>query len=298
MLNKILEISEENRYVSLYRGFIEIKHNSELLGRVPLDDISVLILSSQSITLSKNVINALAEKNGITILCGKNYIPESIIMPIANHYLYTKNIKNQISNSEPFKKRIWQQIVVKKIENQALVLKLYGKEFQEVEKISKTVKSGDTTNREAYAAKLYWKKLFGQDFVRDKDGTGINALLNYGYAVMRASMIRALCGSGLQTALGVNHNNNLNQFCLADDFFEIYRPIVDYFVYDLWQKNETELLPQTKQKLVTCLKANVITEKGNTPAYQSMHYLANSYVQAMEIKNANIELPLWNGEIQ
>lgn len=298
MLNKILEISEENRYVSLYRGFIEIKHNSELLGRVPLDDISVLILSSQSITLSKNVINALAEKNGITILCGKNYIPESIVMPIANHYLYTKNIKNQISNSEPFKKRIWQQIVVKKIENQALVLKLYGKEFQEVEKISKTVKSGDTTNREAYAAKLYWKKLFGQDFVRDKDGTGINALLNYGYAVMRASMIRALCGSGLQTALGVNHNNNLNQFCLADDFFEIYRPIVDYFVYDLWQKNETELLPQTKQKLVTCLKANVITEKGNTPAYQSMHYLANSYVQAMEIKNANIELPLWNGEIQ
>ena len=298
MLNKILEISEENRYVSLYRGFIEIKHNSELLGRVPLDDISVLILSAQSITLSKNVINALAEKNGITILCGKNYIPESIVMPIANHYLYTKNIKNQISNSEPFKKRVWQQIVVKKIENQALVLKLYGKEFQEVEKISKTVKSGDTTNREAYAAKLYWKKLFGQDFVRDKDGTGINALLNYGYAVMRASMIRALCGSGLQTALGVNHNNNLKQFCLADDFFEIYRPIVDYFVYDLWQKNETELLPQTKQKLVTCLKANVITEKGNTPAYQSMHYLANSYVQAMEIKNTNIELPLWNGEIQ
>ena len=298
MLNKILEISEENRYVSLYRGFIEIKHNSELLGRVPLDDISVLILSAQSITLSKNVINALAEKNGITILCGKNYIPESIVMPIANHYLYTKNIKNQISNSEPFKKRVWQQIVVKKIENQALVLKLYGKEFQEVEKISKAVKSGDTTNREAYAAKLYWKKLFGQDFVRDKDGTGINALLNYGYAVMRASMIRALCGSGLQTALGVNHNNNLNQFCLADDFFEIYRPIVDYFVYDLWQKNETELLPQTKQKLVTCLKANVITEKGNTPAYQSMHYLANSYVQAMEIKNTNIELPLWNGEIQ
>lgn len=298
MLNKILEISEENRYISLYRGFIEIKHNSELLGRVPLDDISVLILSAQGITLSKNVINALAEKNGITILCGKNYIPECIVMPIANHYLYTKNIKNQITNSEPFKKRVWQQIVIRKIENQALVLKLYNKDYQEIENISKTVKSGDTNNREAYAAKLYWKKLFGQDFVRDKDGDGLNALLNYGYAVMRASMIRALCGSGLQTALGVNHNNNLNQFCLADDFFEIYRPIVDYFVYDLWQKNETDLLPQTKQKLVTCLKANVITEKGNTPAYQSMHYLANSYVQAMEIKNANIELPLWNGEIQ
>ena len=293
MLNKVLEISEENRYIGLYRGFIEIKHKTELLGRVPIDDISVLILSAQGVTFSKNVLNALAERNGITILCGKNYIPQSIVMPVANHYLYTKNIKNQINCSQPFKKRIWQQLVIKKIQNQAFVLKSYGKEYRDLENIAKSVKSGDTDNREAYAAKLYWKRLFGKGFIRDKNGDGVNALLNYGYAVMRACMIRALCASGLQTALGVNHNNNLNQFCLADDFFEIYRPIVDFVVCDLWQNNETEMLPATKQKLVGVLTANVVTEKGNTPAFQSMYYLCNSYIQAMESKTPELELPLW-----
>ena len=293
MLNKVLEISEENRYIGLYRGFIEIKHKTELLGRVPIDDISVLILSAQGVTFSKNVLNALAERNGITILCGKNYIPQSIVMPVANHYLYTKNIKNQINCSQPFKKRIWQQLVIKKIQNQAFVLKYYGKECRDLENIAKSVKSGDTDNREAYAAKLYWKRLFGKGFIRDKNGDGVNALLNYGYAVMRACMIRALCASGLQTALGVNHNNNLNQFCLADDFFEIYRPMVDFVVCDLWQNNETEMLPATKQKLVGVLTANVVTEKGNTPAFQSMYYLCNSYIQAMESKTPELELPLW-----
>ena len=293
MLNKVLEISEENRYIGLYRGFIEIKHKTELLGRVPIDDISVLILSAQGVTFSKNVLNALAERNGITILCGKNYIPQSIVMPVANHYLYTKNIKNQINCSQPFKKRIWQQLVIKKIQNQAFVLKSYGKEYRDLENIAKSVKSGDTDNREAYAAKLYWKRLFGKGFIRDKNGDGVNALLNYGYAVMRACMIRALCASGLQTALGVNHNNNLNQFCLADDFFEIYRPMVDFVVCDLWQNNETEMLPATKQKLVGVLTANVVTEKGNTPAFQSMYYLCNSYIQAMKSKTPELELPLW-----
>lgn len=293
MLNKVLEISEENRYIGLYRGFIEIKHKTELLGRVPIDDISVLILSAQGVTFSKNVLNALAERNGITILCGKNYIPQSIVMPVANHYLYTKNIKNQINCSQPFKKRIWQQLVIKKIQNQAFVLKAYGKEYRDLENIAKSVKSGDTDNREAYAAKLYWKRLFGKGFIRDKNGDGVNALLNYGYAVMRACMIRALCASGLQTALGVNHNNNLNQFCLADDFFEIYRPMVDFVVCDLWQNNETEMLPATKQKLVGVLTANVVMGKGNTPAFQSMYYLCNSYIQAMESKTPELELPLW-----
>ena len=296
MLNKVLEISEENRYIGLYRGFIEIKHKTELLGRVPIDDISVLILSAQGVTFSKNVLNALAERNGITILCGKNYIPQSIVMPVANHYLYTKNIKNQINCSQPFKKRIWQQLVIKKIQNQAFVLKAYGKEYRDLENIAKSVKSGDTDNREAYAAKLYWKRLFGKNFIRDKNGDGVNALLNYGYAVMRACMIRSLCASGLQTALGVNHNNNLNQFCLADDFFEIYRPMVDFVVCDLWQNNETEMLPATKQKLVGVLTANVVMGKGNTPAFQSMYYLCNSYIQAMESKMPELELPLWADE--
>ena len=293
MLNRILEINEENRYISLSRGFVVIKQNSEILGHVPLEDISVLLLTAQGVTVSKNVLNSLAENNCITVLCGKNYVPQSMVLPIANHCFYTKNIKNQINCSEPFKKKVWQQIVIQKIQNQAFVLKLCKKEYKLVEKIASLVKSGDTDNREAYAARMYWTSLFGKDFKRDKDGEGINSLLNYGYAVMRASMTRSICSAGLIPVLGVNHNNNLNQFCLADDFFEIYRPMVDFVVCDLWQNNETEMLPATKQKLVGVLTANVVMGKGNTPAFQSMYYLCNSYIQAMESKTPELELPLW-----
>lgn len=295
MLNRILEISEENRYISLSRGFVSIKQDSEIIGQVPIDDVSVLLLTSQSITISKNILNALSERNCITVLCGKNYIPQSMVIPVANHCLYTKNIKNQINSSEPFKKRIWQQIVIQKIKNQAMVLRLCNKEWNLVEKIASTVKSGDSDNREAYAAKMYWTALFDKGFKRDKDGEGINALLNYGYAVMRASMIRAICSAGLNPALGVNHDNNLNQFCLSDDFFEIYRPMIDLVVYKLWKKGEVEVTPENKKQLIKTLWINVHTKQGNTPVFQSMHYLVYSYVLSMENKNPVLELPVWDG---
>lgn len=297
MLNRILEINEENRYISLSRGFVVIKQNSEILGQVPLEDISVLLLTAQGVTVSKNVLNSLAENNCITVLCGKNYVPQSMVLPIANHCFYTKNIKNQINCSEPFKKKVWQQIVIQKIKNQALVLKLCKKEYKLVEKIASLVKSGDTDNREAYAARMYWTSLFGKDFKRDKDGEGINSLLNYGYAVMRASMTRSICSAGLIPVLGVNHNNNLNQFCLADDFFEMYRPIIDLIVYEKWSKGDQEVSSENKKALIKALWINVHTKQGNSPVFQSMHYLINSYVQSMESKNLSLDFPIWDGVI-
>ena len=127
MLNRILEITEENRYISLSRGFVVIKQDSQILGQIPIDDISVLLLTAQGVTLSKNILNTLAENNCITVLCGKNYVPQSMVLPIANHCFYTKNIKMQITCTAPFKKKVWQQIVIQKIKNQALVLKLCKK---------------------------------------------------------------------------------------------------------------------------------------------------------------------------
>lgn len=295
MLNRILEIYEENRYVSLSRGFIVIKSGQDVLGQVPLDDIAVLLLSAQSVTVSKNILNALSEKGCITVLCGKNYMPQSMVLPIANHCLYTKIIKNQINQTEPFKKRIWQQIVIKKIQNQALILRLLEKDYKLVEKIALMVKSGDTDNREAYGARMYWQALFGKDFKRDRNEEGINSFLNYGYAIMRASMARAICSAGLLPALGVNHNNNLNQFCLADDLFEIYRPFVDYQVFKMWEEGEKELTAKNKKELTELLWIKVQSSKGDTPLFQSMQYVVSSYVHAMEDKNPVIELPVWEG---
>lgn len=297
MLNRVLEIAEENRYLSLKRGFIVIQQGSEELGSVPLDDVAVLLLSAQGVTLTKNVINALSEKGCITIFCGQNYIPLSMVLPVASHTYFTKIIKTQINSSVPFKKRIWQQIVIQKIKNQALSLKYCGKEdnIDLIEKISRMVKSGDPDNREAYAARMYWKSLFGDTFIRDKDGHGINAFLNYGYAIMRACMARAICSHGLIPSLGIHHDNNLNQFCLADDLFEIYRPIVDTMVYKLTDKGETELNPENKRALASLLKVKVHTSEGESQVVQSMQYFASSLVNALEVGKPDIELPSWEG---
>lgn len=297
MLNRVLEICEENRYLSLNRGFIVIKHDSEELGKVPLDDIGVLLLSAQGVSFSKNILNALAEKGCITILCGKNYAPQSMVLPLYSHYHFAKIIKNQIDASLPFKKRIWQQIVIQKIKNQALTLKLCKKEDVELlEKIASMVKSGDSENREAYAARMYWKALFGKDFIRDKDLPGINSFLNYGYAIMRSAMARAVCSSGLIPSLGIHHDNNLNQFALADDLFEIYRPMIDCIVYRIYSDDLQELTPEIKRKLTDALWIKVHTAEGDSPAFQSMQYMTASYVHALEDKKAAIDLPVWTGD--
>ena len=143
------------------------------------------------------------------------------------------------------------------------------------------VKSGDSDNREAYAAKEYWKSLLGDSFIRDKNGTGINAFLNYGYAIMRAGMARAICAHGMMPSLGIHHDNNLNQFCLADDLFEIYRPIVDTLAFKLYEKGETELNPENKKLFASLLKIKVHTSEGYSQAVQSMQYMVSSLVNAL-----------------
>lgn len=295
MLSRVLEIYDENRYLSLNRGFIEVHSGNEVLGSVPLDDVGVLLLSAQSVTVTKHVLNALSEQGSITILCGKNYVPQSMVCPVANHYLFAKVVKTQIQASIPFNKKIWKQIIIQKIRNQALVLELCGKEEGAgyLRKISGTVKSGDTDNKEGYAAKLYWKYLFGDGFVRDRYAGGINSLLNYGYAIIRASMARAICASGLLPALGIHHSNNLNQFCLADDMFEIYRPMVDFKVYTLVSENKTEVTPGVKKVLAEILWTKVSTSNGFSPVFQSMQYMANSYAKALDSGEALIEIPSW-----
>lgn len=297
MLNRILEIQEENRYLSLKRGFIIIQQEDEIIASLPLDDVSVLLLSAQRITLTKNIINALSERGCIIVCCGKNYNPVSMTVPVASHYLFTKIIKNQINASLPLKKRLWQQIVIKKIQHQALALHFCEKdaEAKKINKIATLVKSGDPDNREAYAARMYWKYLFGDSFIRDKDRDGLNSLLNYGYAIMRASMARAICAAGLIPALGIHHDNNMNQFCLADDLFEIYRPIIDCLTYKLFISGNAELNTDVKKEFAESLKIQVQYKEMETPVFRSMHYLVASVVKSFDEKKVMIELPEWKG---
>ncbi|GMO46153.1 MAG: hypothetical protein Ta2B_27510 [Termitinemataceae bacterium] len=164
--------------------------------------------------------------------------------------------------------------------------------------IAKTVKSGDSDNREAYGAKIYWKALFGGNFKRDKDAAGINSLLNYGYAIMRASTARAICGAGLLPSFGVFHKNLLNPFCLADDFLEPFRPLVDAAVYKLSENNQLELDSEIKRKLASILWTQVKTSEGNSPVFQSLHYMCSSYTKALKAKMPVIDIPFWEGRYE
>ena len=300
MFHQIVEIYEENRYLSLERGFLKISSGADVIARVPIDDIAVLLVSAQGAAFSKNVLNELAERGGISVLCGKNYIPQSLIMPVSGNYQQSGVIKTQIDASLPFRKNIWKQIIEMKLVNQAKSLELCTKSnmSQKLIQISKTVKSGDSTNREAVGAKLYWKYLFGKDFIRNKDACGINAMLNYGYAIVRASAARALCAAGLLPSFGVFHDNKLNPFCLADDFLEPWRPLVDIVVFQLSTENIVELNHEIKKKLADVLWIKVKTTEGNSPLFQAMHYMCSSFVHSLRLKKAEIAIPIWEGQYE
>lgn len=303
MLHQIVEIQQENRYLCLERGFLKIHEDKKELAAVPLDDIAVLLISAQGCSFSKNIISTLAERGAMTVLCGKNYVPTAVVYPVMGQFQQAGILKHQINASLPLKKNIWKKIVEQKLFHQSLVLRAYNSDKSNyVEALSKRVKSGDSDNRESVGAKIYWNALFGKNFRRDKDGgDNINAMLNYGYAVMRASMCRAIAASGLQPALGIHHDNALNPFCLADDLFEIYRPLVDMAVYEIAEKAddaENELTPAVKQKIIQCLWIKLKTTEGDSPAFQSMQYLTSSFVKALKNKTPELHVPIWEGSCE
>jgi CRISPR-associated protein Cas1 len=223
-----------------------------------------------------------------------------MVMPVSGHYMHAGIIKTQIDSTIPFRKNIWKQVIEAKLANQAKALELCGKDAAAplLYKLSRMVKSGDSDNREAYGARMYWKALFGPEFVRDKDSGGINALLNYGYAVIRASVARAVCAAGLLPSFGIYHKNQLNPFCLADDLFEPFRPIVDVVVYQLYSQGITDISPDTKNTLTGALWVQMKTTEGYSPLFQGVHYMCVSYVKALKTRKAEIAIPLWEGQYE
>ncbi|MBL4613672.1 MAG: type II CRISPR-associated endonuclease Cas1, partial [Magnetovibrio sp.] len=213
MVTQVVEIAEDGHYLSKHRGFMVVKLGDVEVGRVPLDDITALILSAHQITLSKNLIVELAERNAPIVTCGKTYHPLALTVPYDNHYDQTGILWMQIDCSKPFAKRLWQSVVKEKIANQRIVLEYFEPEspiLVELDILTRRVKSGDPDNMEAQAARRYWTALLGDKFRRDFQ-TGLeNALLNYGYSVLRAATARAVCGAGLTPALCIHHHNRKN----------------------------------------------------------------------------------------
>jgi len=214
---------------------IESKEH-ERIQTIPVEDIGYVVLDNSQVSFTLNLLEELNNFNVAVIFCNSKHIPNAMLLNLDGHHLQSELFRQQIEVSEPLKKNLWKQTIEAKILNQAVLLQKIGKENRDILVYSRNVKSGDSDNREGAASRLYWPRLFGNDFVRDRYGPPPNQMLNYGYTILRAAVARALCGSGLLPTLGIQHHNRYNAYCLADDIMEPYRPFVDEMVYKLNNK--------------------------------------------------------------
>lgn len=232
---------------------VVIERDGEEVGRAQLEDMAVLLLDGPDLHVSHQLLAACAEANVAVVVSDSKHLPAGLLLPLAGHSLHSATLREQIDASLPAQKRAWQNIVRAKILAQAEALDHLGRRSEPVRKLVSRVRSGDPDNVEAQAASRYFDAMFGDDFIRDRDAPGVNAMLNYGYAVIRSCVARAVVGAGLHPSLGIHHRNQYNPLCLADDAMEPYRPIVDVRVARLAAASEAEdeLTPALKRKLVT-----------------------------------------------
>ena len=292
MIGGLVEVAEDGRQLSVHRGFLKISADGTEVGRVPLDDITALILSGPQITLSKNLMVELAERKAIIVTCGRNWHPVSFSLPFGMHYEAAGILRDQIDASEPLRKRLWQQVVRAKINNQAVVLRRHvpdAKAIGELDVLRRRVKSGDPDNMEAQAARHYWPALMGPDFRRDRHSDGVNIFLNYGYTVVRAATARAVCGSGLHPALGLHHGSRVNPFALVDDLMEPFRPLVDSIARSI-SDGPTDLDVGRKRALAAVLREDVMLEPGLAPVVNGLIRLVQSLVSSLASKKPELAI--------
>jgi CRISPR-associated endonuclease Cas1 len=239
---------------------------------VPIEDIGIILLDHQQITITHGLIESLLENNVAIITCDKNHLPVGLMLPLEGNQTQSERFRNQIQASLPLKKQLWQQTIATKIANQSLVLAKHRTvNIKNMEYWASAVKSGDADNHEARAAAYYWGNLFPEipEFRRERDGIAPNALLNYGYAILRGVIARSLVSSGLLPTFGIHHHNRYNAYCLADDIMEPYRPVVDHIVVELvkQQKHNDILSLDIKRELLSIPQADVVINGQRSPLF-------------------------------
>ena len=263
MIKRTIEISAEPAHLAVKLDQLLIRKRGEdpryPAASIPCEDIGLVVVDHPAVSYSHAALARLVECGAAVLICGQNHLPAGLLLPLSEHSEIVWRMDDQISASRPLRKRLWQQIVIAKVKAQAANLHPDCPERQKLLALAGEVKSGDPANIEAQAARVYWSAWLapGCPFRRDPDRDDLNALLNYGYSVVRAAVARALVGAGLQPALGIHHANRANPFCLADDLMEPLRPLVDAKVRELagWELRKVDA--RTKPALLKLLVAEV-----------------------------------------
>ena len=283
-------------YLSLRDGQLLVRLPAEEGSRsIPIEDIGVLILDHQQISITHGLMNALEAHKCALITCSASHMPSSLFLPLDAHSLQSERFQTQIEATLPLKKQLWQQTVRMKIQNQARVLEeVYAQPQANMLAWVKQVRSGDPDNLEARAAAYYWANLFPSlpKFTREREESAPNALLNYGYALLRAVVARSLVSVGLLPALGIHHHNRYNAYCLADDIMEPYRPYVDKFVQEIYEREYPESLTKDiKHRLLTIMEQDVVINGITHPFSIATSLTASSLVRCFEGSSKQIDYP-------
>jgi CRISP-associated protein Cas1 len=287
----IVEIDKAGISLSVKAGFLYVKQ-AETEEKIALDEVDCVILNSYGAVLSNHVLSRLCELNIPLLVCANNANPVGILLTNTENTYRKERIEAQLNISDAIRRNLWQQIIKAKLTNQAKVLAIAGKKFLDVKTLAAKVRTGDEGNSEAIGARIYWQRLFGSTFKRNPDLPGINAYLNYGYAVLRASFCRSIVASGLIPELGIHHRNAMNPFCLADDLMEPYRPFIDLIVFGLIQDAITDLTPSLKHSLIEVLELPVVIKKNNYHLRFGITFTIQKLIDSHSAKKSVLEYPV------
>lgn len=263
--------------------------------KVAIEDIGVIVIDHYQISVTHAVLHKLLENNAAIITCNDKHHPTGLMLNLDGHTQQSEKFQAQVEASEPLKKQLWQQTIKAKIQNQSAVLEKWEIDNSYLKRYAQLVLSGDTSNQEAQAARYYWKVLFNEEdpfFVRERFGEYPNNFLNYGYAILRATVARGLVSSGLLPTLGIHHRNKYNAYCLADDIMEPYRPYVDHLVKEVMLENEEqELTTEIKRRLLNIPNIDLRIDGKDSPLMVGLQRTTASLAACFEGKTKKILYP-------
>ena len=298
MNNHIIDLADTPARLSTKLEQLVITMEDDPPQSVPLKEIAVVVLTNPQITITQPALAGLADYGAAVIVCDRASLPVSLSLPLAGNFIQTRRMADQASAPKPINKRLWKQIIQSKIQAQAQTLKKLNLDPNPLNALVPQVRSGDTANVEARASRKYWQLLFAHQtkpFRRDREAKDQNQLLNYGYAIIRAIIARAITAVGLHPAIGIHHHNQYNAYPLADDLIEPFRPLVDYATAQYIQENGTpeSLDKNAKSIMLTTLISKYRIQNEMRTLFDIASQLTNSLVSIYENREGNLRLPQW-----
>jgi CRISPR-associated protein Cas1 len=299
MINRIVEIADTAARLKVENRCLHIRIPEREDISLPLEEVGLLLLSNPAVSLTLPVLAELAAHGAMVVVAGKQHTPAAMMLPLGLPATQAETFQAQARAAESMQKRAWRQLVQAKLAGQAAVLNALGKSDGFLKALLPRVRPGDPENVEARAARYYWRRLFGDpSFRRDPKGDAPNAHLNYGYAVLRAITARAVCASGLHPALGLHHHNRYDNYALASDLMEPFRPLVDRMVWRQVQNqplNSMELTRENRHALVHIFAERIVVEGRALPFFQGVSRLTASLADLYLNRRNDLVLPdkLW-----